>query len=75
MDLTGSGRVDELSILGDIGERSSFTFDFIGKFDTETCTGGGLLATTAASGEITDGDDDEGIIISMAGTSESEGDK
>lgn len=72
MDLT---RVDELSILGVIGKCSSFTFDFIDKFNMEIWTGGGLLATTTASKEVTDGDDDEGIIISMAGTSESEGDK
>lgn len=33
MGMAGSGRLDELSILGDIGERLSFTFDFMGKFD------------------------------------------
>ena len=74
-DLTGR---DELSILGDVGECSSFTFDFIRKFNMGICTGGGVdgpLVTTAVSRKVTDGDGDEGIIISMQGTSESGGDK
>jgi hypothetical protein len=47
------------------------------KFDMGKWTGGGvdgLLATTAASGKITDDHGDEGI-ISMEGISESGGEK
>ena len=80
-DLTGvrDGRsIDEHSILRDIGERSSFAFELMGEFDVGILTSGGidrLLATAAASGEVTDNDSDEGIIVSMEGTSESGGNK
>jgi hypothetical protein len=62
MGMKGSKSVDELAILGDLGEFLSLNFDFAGDFDTGTLTGEGEgverpSVTDAVSGEATDVDE------------------
>jgi len=63
-DLMGmsSESVDELAILGDLGELPSFDFDFVSEFDMRTWAGSGegvdgLSVTTSVWGEVADVDE------------------
>lgn len=62
MGISGSESVDELAILGDLGELLSFNLDFIGEFDMRVLTGSGEgvdepSETDAVSGGVTDVDE------------------
>ena len=59
MGMSGSESIDELAILGDLGELLSFNLDFIGEFDMRMLTGSGdePSETDAVSGEVTDVDE------------------